>query len=567
MSDKNDSFVCPESAVESANQRNKPLVPKSSELTRIQDSSGSGSVPCESTIESANRRDFIRKAAVMTAAAGIGGVLLGSGNIVPKSAAKSAYCCRCCTVLGLCLLVDSLAASHPNDGAISPCQRLGTANALLLGCFIVKECGCYIPGQAIGSAVVCGSPNLYGLDFYTDYKKRMSITNCGKVGIGTSAPSSTLEVDGPTKLESTLAVSGSTALDSTLVVSGSTTLDSTLAVGGSTTLDSTLYVKGKVGIGTCSPGCYTFNVNAPNQNGVHIQGPSSCVGAALSFQTNGSCAQGWEILDTGATSAQGKKKLNIRNLTTVKDVFTICGPNSYIGINNTAPGSALCVVGEIRGKGTVLGVYGIGCCFGVGGLSNNYVGVYGSGKTNGVQGVSSDGHGVAACSTAGTALLATVHCKAGIPIVAKGATCQTAPLQEWQNSSGTVKSAINPCGWLGLGATSAPTTLHVNGSMSAKVAFTGSKNYCMGASDFAVFACAPPVTVTLPPAATATGMIVFVKNTGTASVTVAPKSGDSIEGNTTGKILTKEYDGLELISNGKTKWMVLGNSIGDAFTS
>jgi hypothetical protein len=119
---------------------------------------------------------------------------------------------------------------------------------------------------------------------------------------------------------------------------------------------------------------------------------------------------------------------------------------------------------------------------------------------------------------------------------------------------------------LGLNTQNVKTTLTVNGSMSARVAFTGSKNYCMGASDFAVIACSPPVTVTLPPAATAAGMIVYVKNTGTASVTIAPISGDNIEGATT-KTLTKQFDGLELISNGGHRWLVLGSSIGDAFTS
>jgi hypothetical protein len=101
--------------------------------------------------------------------------------------------------------------------------------------------------------------------------------------------------------------------------------------------------------------------------------------------------------------------------------------------------------------------------------------------------------------------------------------------------------------------------------MRAKVAITGNSNYTMGDTDFVVFADAT-VTVTLPPADTATGMIVFVKNTGTGTVTVAPANGDNIEG-ATSKTLSKRYDGLQLISNGGHIWYVWGNSVGDEFTS
>jgi hypothetical protein len=50
-------------------------------------------------------------------------------------------------------------------------------------------------GEAIGSTRN-GDDNLYGLDFYTLSVKRMSITNAGFVGIGTSNPTSQLCVNG-----------------------------------------------------------------------------------------------------------------------------------------------------------------------------------------------------------------------------------------------------------------------------------------------------------------------------------------------------------------------------------
>jgi hypothetical protein len=49
-------------------------------------------------------------------------------------------------------------------------------------------------GEAIASARVTGSPNQYGIDFWTDFANRMSITNGGAVGIGTTSPGATLDV-------------------------------------------------------------------------------------------------------------------------------------------------------------------------------------------------------------------------------------------------------------------------------------------------------------------------------------------------------------------------------------
>lgn len=43
----------------------------------------------ESTIDSANRRNFIKKAALATAAIGVAGVFLGDGKIIPESSAAS----------------------------------------------------------------------------------------------------------------------------------------------------------------------------------------------------------------------------------------------------------------------------------------------------------------------------------------------------------------------------------------------------------------------------------------------------------------------------------------------
>lgn len=250
----NESFVCPESTIESANQRNiakraSSPVPKAP----VNSQSESKQLVCESTIESANRRNFIKKAAVATTAVAIGGSFLGK-NLIPESIARSNHACEnynsnCNFVAWDDVMVD---VRNQNNGSI------GLGESFLNGCSCclsyvqpvhaltfgsVHVCGCFYDhsGEGIGSARTSGSPNKFGLDFYTCYTKRISITKAGNVGIGTCTPSSTLEVKGPTTLECTLAVSGVA------------TLESTLTVSGTTTLGSTLYVKGNVGIGTSTP--------------------------------------------------------------------------------------------------------------------------------------------------------------------------------------------------------------------------------------------------------------------------------------------------------------------------
>jgi hypothetical protein len=51
-------------------------------------------------------------------------------------------------------------------------------------------------GEGIGSPRTMGSPNRYGLDFYTQHDVQMSITHDGNVGIGTNTPKNKLDVSG-----------------------------------------------------------------------------------------------------------------------------------------------------------------------------------------------------------------------------------------------------------------------------------------------------------------------------------------------------------------------------------
>jgi hypothetical protein len=56
-------------------------------------------------------------------------------------------------------------------------------------------------GESITSARTVGSPNRYGLDFWTGFQKRLSIAGNGSVGIGTSTPEDALlDVEGPIRV-------------------------------------------------------------------------------------------------------------------------------------------------------------------------------------------------------------------------------------------------------------------------------------------------------------------------------------------------------------------------------
>jgi hypothetical protein len=181
---------------------------------------------------------------------------------------------------------------------------------------------------------------------------------------------------------------------------------------------------GRIGLNTTTPGA-AFDVSAPNQVGLFVDGPFSGVGAGLQLHTTGSGGQGWELLATGKTAAQGAGKLNIRELNTASDVFTILD-GGFIGIDNTNPNAGLDVVwnnsfgtgilsrietanssaGAVTGitKGNVVGASGVegaatdtgqGVTFGVIGENANTgqfgAGVYGwstatTGPTRGVAG-------------------------------------------------------------------------------------------------------------------------------------------------------------------------------------
>jgi hypothetical protein len=101
---------------------------------------------------------------------------------------------------------------------------------------------------------------------------------------------------------------------------------------GTTTPTATLDVKGTTLLNGGSTSAFGLTVSSPAQLGEEIQGPVTGVGAGLDFKTTGAGGKQWEILATGNTSSQGAGQLNIRDINTNTDVFTIDAVD-LVGVN------------------------------------------------------------------------------------------------------------------------------------------------------------------------------------------------------------------------------------------
>jgi hypothetical protein len=343
------NVVCPESTIDSfeAGAHSSALKLRKGKISEV----------CESTIESSatNRRDFVRKAALATAAVGIGGAVLGR-NLAPQSSASS-NTNFCCVLAGYNVYVD---ANGKNTGC-----------SLKPGLFF----GNCASGEGITSTRCCGVFNKFGINFYTGHCIRMVITNGGEVGIGlgnSSVPTSTLQVG-----------------SSGLAICGTSSSTESCAVAVSGIISST------------SPGVEAIAVLGKNKGTGH----------------NGIGVYGWQL-------------------------------GSGIGVYGYTPNG--------------VGVYGDSGC----------TGVYSHGEAYGVQ-ACSPGVAICALSISGTAVqgfgakigvAGMAFDPSGIPIVAIGQACQYANLQQWERYCGESLSAVNKCGWFGIGTSSPSTPLDVTGS-------------------------------------------------------------------------------------------------------
>lgn len=270
------------------------------------------------------------------------------------------------------------------------------------------------------------------------------------------------------------------------------------------------------------------------------------------------------------------------NVQTLCPIFCCCNPlGATLTIFNTA-------------------CEGISCPVGVAGLTERHCPADWPGGAVGVLGLACTGIGVSGSSKSGIGVLGYALSPCSTPIVAVGVKTKGAPTQEWISPC-QLTSVVAHNGYFGLGTKSpkAPldvngtisgsqlgictltphTTLGINGSISAKlITEIGSSvlsSYSMAKNDFALLVDATVLptgvktfTVTLPPANTATGMIVFIKrvdastkNTVTVQGSGSGSTQDKIEDSTAPQLLGVQFASLTLVSGGGSPgdWYILAN--------
>jgi hypothetical protein len=124
----------------------------------------------------------------------------------------------------------------------------------------------------------------------------------------------------------------STALGNSNIFQNATNKDIGI---GTTTPTATLDVNGTTLLNGASTSTFGLTVSSPAQLGEEIQGPITGVGAGLDFKTTGTGGKQWEILATGNAAIQGVGKFNIRDVNNSTDVLTIDATDK-VNIRNLA---------------------------------------------------------------------------------------------------------------------------------------------------------------------------------------------------------------------------------------
>lgn len=321
----------------------------------------------------------------------------------------------------------------------------------------------------------------------------------GRVGIGTSAPTATLDVAGGIKQsgDTISVVTGGSYARLTLDPNGSGTTtiqsnaDDSLMFTNSSKVTMTILTSGNVGLGTTTP-AGTLDVNGsicfagancrtswPSGSDMTAPGPiggttpssgsftslssavsntaTSGTNAAVSItptynQTSGTAANTDLLINRTQTAvgsgaqrlidaqAGGTTKFNVSN---VGDGYFA----GSVGIGTTAPSQALTVVGDV-----IAGGYR---------TNSNPGRIY---DYFGSSNISWDGNTV----SFDRPLIINDNSASAKGLVVKGAASQTANLQEWQSNAGVPLAVVNASGSVGIGTTSPTNSLEVAGGIIAR---------------------------------------------------------------------------------------------------
>jgi hypothetical protein len=177
-----------------------------------------------------------------------------------------------------------------------------------------------------------GALNANGLDFWTNNSKRLSISNTGLIGINTSTPGYSLDING------TLRVANTLYANSSLVVDGTT------YGNGNAYFYQNLYASNYMGIGISPSSSYKLNVNGNGRfaSSLEVGGTAAITGKLTNEGKAIMLSNSSTTLRSGFTSGSFNLSLNAGSSVDVTFIvipFTGSNNNIRVMISQVAPGS------------------------------------------------------------------------------------------------------------------------------------------------------------------------------------------------------------------------------------
>ncbi len=497
---ENNGGVCPESSIESANQRNflRAKVAPSSRCIRENQVAGKNcnKFACESTVESSPRRDFIKRAALLTAAGAAGA--LGAQNFTSKLVPRSEAANGCPLLIGT---GNTGSSTTQLTSCIPHAAGLFVVNCGNSGCGSVgiegaagPLCGCFIGlTQTVGVIGLSGSLGGIGVQALAP-KGGNALQAVATKLPGESGPTVGVAVEAVSIGNSLTAIfrnqPGCSPCTTTALIQ--------MQNGDSTPVSWNAGVAGRCGgslgiadgdfyIQQAGPVCHgaRFLINPSGNVGIGTITPNSrislggFIGDSLFLYDGVNNKYGFGIrpdelrIFHGTDLPCDHTSFGNYNGTTFTEFMRLTN-QGHLGIGTTTPSSSLCVTGSINASGSVSGA----SCSG-----------------DGVRGLSKSGPGVAGFSSSGPGLFGAVS---GGPLTGKfknfatsgdrtalaqfetgdttavdwnigvaGACnpCSIADGQFFIGQPGKAKLVVNASGQVGIGTITPTTALDVNGTI------------------------------------------------------------------------------------------------------